>query len=314
MTDLQSTSNNPLEQKILQIADELQIDATGFASLAPISPKAQEEYQQWIEAGNHAEMEYLERNVALRFDPSDLLEGAQSVIVIAISYYPTALQHASAPQVAKYAYGRDYHKVLKKLLQTLGERIHNEVAPHQFRALVDTAPLMERYWAVQAGLGFIGRNRTLIIPKKGSFFFLGELLTTLELKGDEPVRGGCGRCRRCVDACPTGALSIENGLDARRCISYLTIEHRGEIPSELSCRFGNRLYGCDTCQDVCPHNRRPIPSRHFTPSPNLLALSDHDLSPLTEERYAQLFFGTAATRAKYEGMSRNAEIYLGNKE
>ncbi|MDO5035384.1 MAG: tRNA epoxyqueuosine(34) reductase QueG [Porphyromonas sp.] len=314
MMDLQSTSNSP-QQQIRAIAEQLEIDALGFAPLTPVPEQLQAQYEEWLEMGRHAEMGYLEDHKEVRYDPEQLLPGAKSIIVVAVSYYPERLQPSSAPQVAKYAYGRDYHKVLPKLLQQLGDRIATEVAPHQYRTLTDTAPLFERYWAVQSGLGFVGNSRNLIIPRKGTFFFLGEILTTLELESDrKPIRNGCGSCTQCIMNCPTQALSKENGLDARRCISYLSIEHRGDIDPLLSKSFGRRLYGCDTCQDVCPYNRRPLTTRHFSPASSILRLTDQDIEDLTEEQYGKIFFGTAATRAKYEGMKRNAEIYLSNNK
>lgn len=308
-----------LAQKIRVVAEELQIDAIGFVPLDRVDPRVVAEYQQWLREGKHAGMQYLAEYQALRADPRGLLEGAQSVIVIAISYYPTLLQAPHAPQIAKYALGRDYHKVLRKLLQQLGEAIGERVAPHQYRALVDTAPFFERYWAEQSGIGFVGKNGNLIIPGMGSFLFLGELLTTLPLPAASPMPFRCGNCTRCLQACPTGALSAmaargktdgPTPLDARRCINYLTIEHRGEIPENLARKIGSRLYGCDTCQDVCPFNHAPRPTRHFTPPPQLLHLTAEELMPFTEETYARLFYGTAATRAKYEGMARNVRLYL----
>lgn len=300
-----------LTEQITEIAEGLGIDAIGFVPIQKVDSDALAQYDSWLASGKQAGMEYLEKYKEQREDPQLLLPEAKSVIVIAVSYYPAELQPSDAPQIAKYALGRDYHKVIKQLLLTLARCIETEVAAHRYRPLVDTAPFMERYWAKRSGIGFLGKNSNLIVPRVGSFVFLGELLTSLELSSELVCAKSCGSCRRCIESCPTGALS-EDGLDARRCINYLTIEHRGDIPEELSRRFGKRLYGCDTCQDVCPHNRAPRPTRHFPSSPQLLKLKWEDVRELDEIRYAQIFYGSATTRAKLEGMQRNAKIYTIN--
>lgn len=301
-----------IRSEIDRIIHDLSIDAWGVARLSPVAQDHQEYLSSWLHEGMNADMAYLARNHHIRTSPTEgILEGAQSVIVCAFSHYPTTLQPANAPQVSKYAYGKDYHTVVRGVLQTLGERIGTEVAEHSFRAIVDTVPFLERYWAQQAGIGFIGKNKNLIIPGKGSFVFLGELLTTLTLEPSTPMTQRCGACHRCIDACPTSALRAE-GLDARRCISYLTIEHKGEISDELTEHFGRRFYGCDTCQDVCPFNHRPTPQRHFAPSDAILHLSRHDLHTLSPDRYRSLFRDSAASRAKYPDMLRNANIWLSN--
>ncbi|OFO53447.1 epoxyqueuosine reductase [Porphyromonas sp. HMSC077F02] len=305
---------NPLNSQIRAIATEMGVDAVGFVPITMVSDSEIAVYKDWLSHGNHAGMTYLERYMEQRQHPQLLLPEASSVIILAVSYYPPQRQEPSAPKVAKYALGRDYHKVMKRLLLGLAERIHTEVAPHTYRAMVDTAPFLERYWAEQSGIGFIGQHRNLIVPEVGSFLFLGELLTSLRLENDQsphPSPLSCHDCRRCLKACPTGALT-EEGLNAHRCINYLTIEHRGAIPQELSQRFGRRFYGCDTCQDVCPYNHHPRPSSLFTPFPQLLHLERKDLEKLDEMHYARLFYGTAMTRAKLPEMQRNAEIYLSN--
>ena len=290
---------------------EMGADAVGFAPIAQVADSEIARYKNWLSHGNHAGMSYLERYMEQRQHPQLLLPQASSVIILAVSYYPPQRQDATAPKVAKYALGRDYHKVMKRLLLGLADRIHSEVAPHTYRAMVDTAPFLERYWAVQSGIGFIGHHRNLIVPEVGSFLFLGELLTSLRLEIDQRCSHSCHDCQRCLKACPTGALT-EEGLNAHRCINYLTIEHQGAIPPELAQRFGRRFYGCDTCQDVCPYNQSPKPASLFTPFPQLLHLDRKDLEELDEKHYATLFYGTAMTRAKLPEMQRNAEIYLSN--
>ncbi len=288
-------------------------DAAGVARLGPVDDLHSQKYTAWINSGQNAGMSYLERNQAVRFHPgSEILPDARSVIVVAVSYYPRERQRPDAPQVSKYAYGQDYHLVLKKYLEDLGERIDREVMGHSYRPIVDTVPFLERYWAEVAGLGFIGRNRNLIVPKVGSYVFLGELLTTLDLEPTRPARlHSCGTCSRCLDSCPTQALTSK-GLDARRCVSYLTIEHRGDIPSELAKKFGRRFYGCDTCQDVCPYNHRPLPQRLFAGSGQILALSSEDMADFSTELYSTLTKNSAMSRAKFFQLKRNADLFVQN--
>lgn len=300
-----------LNSQIRTIAMEMGVDAVGFAPIAQVADSEIARYKNWLSHGNHAGMSYLERYMEQRQHPQLLLPQASSVIILAVSYYPPQRQDATAPKVAKYALGRDYHKVMKRLLLGLADRIHSEVAPHTYRAMVDTAPFLERYWAEQSGIGFIGHHRNLIVPEVGSFLFLGELLTSLRLESDQRCSHSCHDCQRCLKACPTGALTVE-GLNAHRCINYLTIEHQGAIPPELAQRFGRRFYGCDTCQDVCPYNQSPKPASLFTPFPQLLHLDRKDLEELDEKHYATLFYGTAMTRAKLPEMQRNTEVYLSN--
>ena len=276
-----------------------------------MNPEHSRLYHEWVESGKNAGMTYLERNNTLRLHPGeDILPGAKSVIIVALSYYPDQFQPPEAPQVSKYAYGADYHTVLRRFLENFGVQIHREAPGHTFRAIVDTVPFLERYWAEVAGVGFIGRNHNLIVPGVGSFVFLGELLTTLELEPTTPQgRYSCGKCRRCLEHCPTNALT-DHGLDARRCISYLTIEHKGEIPEELTSKFGSRFYGCDTCQDVCPYNYHPRVQQYFPPSPAVLNLTREDLVGLTADTYRIITQNSAISRAKYPSLLRNASIYL----
>ena len=301
-----------LRKHIRRLAFEEGADQVGFALLdfPPEQEAPQERYQQWLQQGFHADMEYLERYPEVRKNPKLLLPNAQSIIVVAVSYYPQQLQPATAPQVAKYAYGKDYHKVLHRMLNSLAKRIGQEVAPHEYRVGVDTLPLHERYWAVQAGIGFVGKNRNLIIPGIGSYLFLGEILTSLSLPPlQPPMKKLCGTCQRCIEHCPTKAITPQ-GVDARQCLSYLTIEHRGEFPKHIPPLLGGRLYGCDTCMDVCPFNRTPRPTRLFPSSPAVLQLEYAQLSPFNQQRYLQLCAGTAMTRAKYTGMQRNINALL----
>lgn len=307
-------------------ANELGFDACGIAEVAPADTEAQF-FDRWIAEGCHAGMKYMENYRDIRLNPAGLVEGARSVISVALNYYPAQKQSPDAPRISYYAYGKDYHVVLKDKLRQLWQCITDELSastnppasPPAARVFTDSAPLLERYWAWKAGLGWIGKNTNLIIPGKGSFFFLGEIVTTLALDYDTPRENRCGNCRRCLDACPTGALAAARHLNANRCLSYLTIEHTGDIPPELASRLGDRLYGCDTCQEVCPWNRLAVPTREeaFTPSSAFLSLTKDALADFTREDYNRIFAGSAVKRAKYEGLLRtiaNKRTCINNKK
>ncbi len=306
---------------IKEEALRLGFDACGIAQAAPASTEALF-FDRWLAAGGHAGMKYMENYRALRLDPAGLVEGAQSVVSVALNYYPEVKQAPGAPRIAYYAYGQDYHDVMKEKLRRLLAYIHEmlpdapDAPPLEARVFTDSAPLLERYWAWKAGLGWIGKNTCLIIPGRGSFFFLGEIVLNRALAYDSPVRNRCGTCTRCLEACPTGALETARFLNASRCLSYLTIEHRGEIPEEQAARLGNRVYGCDTCQAVCPWNRfaRPTAEEAFRPRSELLALDKERLSALSPEEYARLFRGSAVKRAKYEGLMRNVRCLMRNEK
>lgn len=284
--------------------------ACGIASVAPADTEALF-FDRWLSAGYHAGMKYMENHRDLRLNPSGLVSGARSVISVALNYYPVVKQASDAPRIAYYAYGRDYHEVVKEKLRTLVEYIRKNISappgsPLEARVFTDSAPLLERYWAWKAGLGWIGKNTSLIISGKGSFFFLGEIVVNCELAYDTPVKDRCGTCTRCLDACPTQALESARLLNAGKCLSYLTIEHKGSIPAEQAVRLENRLYGCDTCQLVCPWNRfaQPTQEESFRPNPCLLALKKENLPTLSREEYNAIFRHSAVKRAKYEGLMR----------
>lgn len=286
----------------------------GFAACG-IAPAANIEsdapfFDKWLEAGYNAGMEYMANHRDLRMNPQNILEGAKSIICVALNYYPETRRDEKEPYIAYYAYGKDYHKVLKDKLHKLWQKILSSLPEDiaaETRAFTDSAPILERYWAWRTGLGWIGKNTNLIIPYKGSFFFLGEIITSIEAdEYDDPIEPKCGSCTRCLDACPTGALRKAYSLDANRCLSYLTIENRGDIPEELRAKLGNRLYGCDTCQSACPWNKFATPTQEsaFKPSEELLSLNRKDLENFTEEDYKRIFSGSAVKRAKYEGLAR----------
>ena len=291
-------------------AKELGFDACGIAEVASADTEVLF-FDRWIAEGCHAGMKYMENYRDIRLNPAGLVEGARSVISVALNYYPAQKQSPDSPRISYYAYGKDYHIVVKDKLRQLWEYITSLVPVLDStlpvaRFFTDSAPILERYWAWKAGLGWIGKNTNLIIPGKGSFFFLGEIVTTLELDYDTPQKNRCGTCRRCLDSCPTGALERPGHLNANKCISYLTIEHKGDIPSEQASRLGDRLYGCDTCQEVCPWNRFASPTRGvaFSPSPAFLSLKKEDLRCFTRDDYNRIFAGSAVKRAKYEGLIR----------
>lgn len=284
--------------------------AWGVARAEPVADEAWELRQRWLAQGWGAAMGYLDRYPDVRRDPRLLLDGARSIIVAAFNYYPGRRQPAAAPQVAWYAYGRDYHEVVRDRLRRAADALAAGNAAPRFRICVDTAPLMERYWAVRAGVGFIGRNAQLIVPGHGSACFLGEIVTTLELPLSAPSTARCpDGCDRCLRACPGGALARLAGaaaVDARRCLSYLTIEHRGPLPADAP-PLGRRLYGCDACQAACPLNRDAAPTTlpELAPDPVLLALTDGDIAALTPERFAALFRHSAVRRTRLDGLLRN---------
>ena len=285
----------------------LGFSACGFAKAEPVSEDMACVLDHWTDNGYHADMQYMERNRHLRLDPTQLVPGCRTLIVVALNYYPKHLLPAEGYQIAYYAYGKDYHRVVKDKLYELFAYIKTLMPDVEGRAFCDTAPLLERYWAVKAGLGFIGRNRTLIIPDKGSYFFLGVLAVNAELEGEtHDMPSSCCNCKRCLIACPTGALTPD-GIDCRRCLSYLTIEHRGPIPEEMAQKLGRRIYGCDTCQQVCPHNKNAQSTEEnaFDMSSEVAKLTPEGWSGLTPECYKELFRHSAMERAGYEGLMRN---------
>lgn len=305
-----------MEQTIRRMACSLGFAACGIAKAAPVDAQTADSYRKWIAEGRHADMDYLARNVDKRLDPTLLVPGCRSIIVVALNYYPAQRILADEYQVAYYAYGRDYHEVIREKLALLLSQLNvlrgiedtrSSNLQHAQRIFVDTAPILERYWAQQASIGWIGRNRQLIIPHAGSYHLLGILTTDLDLQPDSPCPNRCGTCHRCLDACPSHALSPDAPLDARRCISYHTIEQKTPFSSDDSACFGHRIYGCDTCQTVCPWNRFATPTEepNFQPNPQLLSMKRTDWQHLTKEQYDALFQGSAVQRAGYENLCRN---------
>ena len=293
--------------EIKEKANKTGFDACGIAQVATADSEALF-FDRWLKEGNHAGMAYMENHREIRLNPAGLVEGAKTVISVALNYYPEQKLPPEAPHIAYYAYGKDYHFVIKEMLNELWSAVTGQTDTGTARFFTDSAPILERYWAWKAGLGWIGKNTNLIIPGKGSFFFLGEIVTSLEADHyDMPQKDRCGSCSRCLEACPTEALEGPRHLNARKCLSYLTIENRGEIPAEQAACLGNRLYGCDTCQEVCPWNRfaRPTRIEAFRPAPALFSLRKEDLKGFSREEYNRIFAKSAVKRAKYEGLIRN---------
>lgn len=284
----------------------------GIVRIEAVEPEACAAYRLWIDEGANADMEYLERYSNVRANPGLLLPGARSMICCAFPYWHP--QSANAQGIASYALGTDYHETVRRRLTEVAAALAAET-PCECRVCVDTAPLRERYWAQRAGLGTIGRSGHLIIPGAGSYFFLGEILTTLELPvtAAETHHSACDGCGRCVRACPTGALRGDGTVDARRCLSYLTIEHRGEFPDGTDLH--GCLYGCDICGRVCPCNADPEPTAlpEFTPRPEVLALDAAGAAVLTQERFSAIFTHSAVKRAKLAGLRRNALALLSDR-
>lgn len=285
----------------------------GFSAcgIAPVRRLEEEEarFQAYLNEQYHGEMSYLERNFDKRLDPAKLVEGAKSVVVVLLNYFPEQLQTgAGVPLIAKYAYGKDYHLVIKEKLNNLFEYIQKELAPVKGRIFTDSAPVLERVWAVQAGLGWIGKNGLLLNRELGSFFFIGELIIDLELDYDEPyLKEHCGSCNQCLSACPTQAFVKPYVLDARKCISYLTIELKSEIPEVFRPKLIRRAFGCDICQDVCPWNQRPKATKveDFKPHPDFLKMNKADWEALSETQFNNVFQQSAVKRAGFEKLKRN---------
>lgn len=294
-----------LTEKIKAEALSLGFFACGIARADPVG-EDMEHFREWLSMGNNAGMKYMENYFDKRGDPRLLAEGTKSIVSVALNYYPKQILNNKQYQFAWYAYGKDYHEVMKKKLGILFARL-NECVTVSGRVFCDTAPVLERYWAWRAGLGWIGKNTQLIIPHAGSCFFLGELFLDMELDYDVPQKSRCGTCTRCLEACPARALEAPYILNAGKCLSYLTIENKGDIPSEQAGSMGNRIYGCDECQKVCPWNRFTIPTGEpeFQPSDPFMRMTPSQWQELSVEEYRMLFKGSAVKRAGYDGLMRN---------
>jgi epoxyqueuosine reductase len=298
-------------ERIKQKAEEIGFLECGISSVV-ILAEEEPRLLGWLGSGMHADMAYMARNVEKRLNPAFLVENAKSVVSVLLNYFSGEKQRDdSAPVLSSYAYGVDYHFVMKEKLGSLLEFIQEEIAPCNGRCFVDSAPVLDRAWAARAGLGWVGKNTNLISPEHGSFFFIGELIVDVELPPDENVvRNHCGTCSRCIDACPTKALVAPYLLDARRCISYQTIENRDEIDPSLKGLLSNRVFGCDICQDVCPWNLKSEPHNEpaFQANELILDMSCEQWHKLDKENFDKLFRKSAVKRTKYEGLKRNLDF------
>lgn len=299
-------SKKELTHKIKSIAIELGFSACGVAKAEKVDSKITTYFKNWIEKGYHADMDYLANYYDKRMDPQILVPGTKSIISLALNYYPEKFIPEKEYQIAWYAYGKDYHFLIKDKLTQLFKAIH-DITPIEGRVFCDTAPVLERYWAWKAGLGWIGKNTQLIIPHAGSSFFLGELFINLDLEYDTPQPDRCGNCNKCLVACPTNALHTPRIMNANKCISYQTIENRGEIDSHIIPLLENKIYGCDDCIKVCPWTRfsQPTTIKEFAISNELLNMTKEKWSTLSVQEYQELFRKSAVKRAKFSGIQRN---------
>ncbi|MDO5972443.1 tRNA epoxyqueuosine(34) reductase QueG [Flavivirga aquimarina] len=264
--------------------------------------------ENWLNKNMHGEMRYMENHFDKRLDPTKLVEGSKSVVSLLLNYYPSEFQQdKTAPKISKYAYGRDYHFVIKDKLKSLLSFIQEEIGDVQGRAFVDSAPVLDKAWAAKSGLGWIGKHSNLITQQVGSFYFIAELIIDLELDYDTPVTDHCGTCTACIDACPTEAITEPYIVDGSKCISYFTIELKENIPTEFKGKFDDWMFGCDVCQDVCPWNRfsKSHSEPLFNPHPELLSMTKKDWEEITEDTFKKVFQKSAVKRTKFSGLTRN---------
>ena len=266
--------------------------------------------EEYLNKNRHGEMSYMANHFDKRLDPTKLVEGSKSVISLLLNYYPEEIQNKDSFRISKYAYGTDYHFVIKDKLKQLLGFIREEIGEVGGRAFVDSAPVLDKAWAAKSGLGWIGKNSNLLSKKAGSFFFVAELIVDLELVYDAPVTDHCGSCTKCIDACPTEAIVEPYKVDGSKCISYFTIELKDQLPLEMKGRFDDWMFGCDVCQDVCPWNRFSKPHKEplFNPNPELLSMSKKDWEEITEDTFRKVFKKSAVKRAKFSGLTRNIQF------
>ena len=292
-------------------AYSLGFDYCGIAKAQRLDEDAKR-LESWLNKGFNGSMNYMQNYFDLRIDPSKLVHGAKSVITLLFNYFPSEKQNEESPQISKYAYGKDYHEVIKGKLKTFLQTLKENIGEINGRGFTDSAPVLERSWAVKSGLGWVGKNGNLITKSKGSFFFIATLITDLELQADDPfAKDFCGSCTKCIDNCPTEAILPGKVIDGSKCISYFTIELKDMlIPEKMKGKFENNLFGCDVCQDVCPWNRfaKPTDEIEFTPLPEMLNFSKSDWEELTEESFKIIFKKSPLKRAKFEGIKRNLKF------
>ncbi len=293
---------------IKNLAANSGFDYCGIAKAEALDEDAKR-LETWLSKGMHGTMQYMENHFDMRIDPSKLVPGAKSVITLLLNYFPEQIQSADAPKIAKYAFGNDYHEVIRSKLKLFLLKIKEQIGEVYGRGFVDSAPVLERAWAQKAGIGWIGKNGNLINKQSGSFFFIATLIVDLELMYDDAfAKDYCGTCTKCIDACPTDAILPDKVIDGSKCISYFTIELKDAlIPESMKGKFDNWMFGCDVCQDICPWNRfsKSTSEISFMPIPEILNFSVNDWEALTEESFKSIFNNSPLKRAKFEGIKRN---------
>ena len=294
-------------QLVKKLAKQIGFSSCGI-SKARFLQEEEKKFENWLKKGYQGTMSYLEKNFDKRLDPQKLVPGAKSVISLTYNYFPQKKTlNENSFIISKYAYGKDYHFIIKDKLKALFNLLKKEIGDIEGRVFVDSAPIHERAWAKISGLGWIGKNSLLLNKKMGSYFFLAEIICDLDLEYDSSVSDHCGTCTKCIDACPTDAITESQVLDANKCISYLTIENKNEIPKELSKSFNNYIFGCDICQDVCPWNKfaKPHNEKEFLPKEELSKFTKKEWQELTNETFNKIFKNSAVKRTKFEGLKRN---------
>jgi epoxyqueuosine reductase len=292
-------------------AQSLGFDFCGIAKAARLE-EDERRLTSWLNKGFNGSMNYMSNYFELRVDPTKLVPGAKSVITLLLNYFPEQQQNPDEPQISKYAYGKDYHEVIKSKLKIFLQTLKENIGDIHGRGFADSAPVLERSWAVKSGLGWVGKNGNLITKNNGSFFFIATLITDLELESDDPfIKDYCGTCTKCIDNCPTNAILPDKVIDGSKCISYFTIELKEMlIPQEMKGKFENQMFGCDICQDVCPWNRFAKPSQepNFAPLNEILNFTKNDWEELTEESFKIIFGKSPLKRSKFEGIKRNLKF------
>lgn len=303
------TNKQSYSSIIKQEAKRLGFDFCGISKAEFLEEEAPR-LESWLKNGMHGKMEYMENHFDKRLNPTLLVDDAKSVVSLLYNYYPEQTQNTEAPKISKYAYGKDYHEVIKEKLKEFLNTLKEKIGDVNGRAFVDSAPVLDKAWAKKSGLGWIGKNANLINKQQGSFFFIAELIIDIELEYDGPIQDYCGTCTKCIDACPTSAIVEPFIVDGSKCISYLTIELKDAIPNEFKNKMDNWAFGCDICQDVCPWNRFSTPHHEteFDNQTELLNFTTDEWYDLTEETFNAIFKHSAVKRTKYKGLKRNLEF------
>lgn len=304
---------NPINKSnyIKEVATQYGFDYCGIAQAEQLDEDALR-LEKWLLKGMHGKMQYMENHFDLRIDPQKLLPGAKSVITFLYNYFPSAQQEQHTPKIAKYAWGKDYHEVIRGKLRLMLDELKSTLGDFTGRGFVDSAPVLERSWALKSGLGWIGKNGNIINKQQGSFFFIATLIVDIELSYDVPyAKDFCGSCTKCIDACPTEAIEPNKVVNGSKCISYFTIELKDAlIPDEMKGTFNNWMFGCDVCQDVCPWNRfsKPHWEKDFTPIPSILHMKKEEWKQLTEMEFGRIFKDSPLKRSKFSGIQRNLKF------